>query len=530
MQILTDAFSLRIPGAIELVRLVLGVRWNVRTRRSLEDARREFSRAASQRSVWMHRLATSLMVQWRSLRRQALPHAAEAAGNAGPLAHASRRTRRVLRPTGLVGPPLPTLSERAAVAARAVWRDIDHRQCVLWMDNWCMLRWGTDPANPDYSQNVTALAVLNLDALLNRPVVTRSATVPDFPGHPDIGYLLRHAAGAAALCVSGATRLHSTVAAINRERLGRHDVRVPLDLVRTGMRSLQWRALSLAEQTVSSNVDLLRLMASVREIQRRTSHPLPLLVDENVHYRLLRMMYATSFETYDVRRYLGDVPLVYGIWHAYKHTLLVVYRAYLPVLVHLENPRGMQANTVGRTHRKVLFMEKMFAALLLCRPQVESHLEASVSAIRAVRGGTRSPSYATQLVLGLHDLLTFYVPALLQLGYKVRECTWNGRPEGRVRGDTARVVLEHSLLIQVHLLQDWSARTEYVRTISCALAYWQPWFSRLPGCVFVEESGEALLSRLAGQCQPNFSCVLNVTSIKAKSFLPYMFFDVQNTL
>ena len=54
------------------------------------------------------------------------------------------------------------------------------------------------------------------------------------------------------------------------------------------------------------------------------------------------------------------------------------------------------------------------------------------------------------------------------------------------------MVLEQCLLLQVHLQEDWRARTSYVRTIALALTTWQPWMSRLPGCVFVEESCEAM--------------------------------------
>ena len=498
--ILTDALVHQRTGAVELVRLVLGIRWNARTRRTLEDVRREFSRASSRRAHWLQRLGTSLITHWRVLRRDARPLARDRPSSTGPLALAPRRVQRLLRPAGLTGPPLRTLAERAAVAARAVWDFVDHHQCVLWLDNWCMLRWGTDPTNPEYTQNVTALAVLNLDTLLERPVATRGTTIPPFPGHPDLGYLLGHAQGAAALCTTGAARLHGRVAAINQTNLGVTDVRVPLDVQRTGMRSLRWHPLSLTEQTVSANVDLLELLETARQVQRRTTRQLPLLVDENIHYRVLRLLYATPFQDYDVRRYLADLPLVYGIWHAYKHTLLVVYRAYLPVLVHLEGLRGIQANSTGRSHRKVLYLEKLFAALLLCRPHVGDQLRARVEALRRSTS-TRICAYSVQLLFGLHDLVFFYVPALLQLGFKVRECAWNGRPEGQVRGDTARGVLEHALLIQVHLLQDWSARTEYVKTISCALACWQPWYSRLPGCVFVEEACEAMLSRLAALCR-----------------------------
>ena len=57
--------------------------------------------------------------------------------------------------------------------------------------------------------------------------------------------------------------------------------------------------------------------------------------------------------------------------------------------------------------------------------------------------------------------------------------------------------------MQCCLLGDFRAREEYCKTIAVALLLWQPWFDQLPGCCFVEESGKAMLSRLAGSCQRN---------------------------
>jgi hypothetical protein len=107
------------------------------------------------------------------------------------------------------------------------------------------------------------------------------------------------------------------------------------------------------------------------------------------------------------------------------------------------------------------------------------------------------------LRVGVRDLLEFYAPALLRIGVLVRQCTWNGGPQGTVKGDTAHEILRDCLFIQVHLLQDWEAQSGHMRTMAVALLMWQPWMSRLPGCAFVEESGEALLSRYAGACRRN---------------------------
>ena len=96
------------------------------------------------------------------------------------------------------------------------------------------------------------------------------------------------------------------------------------------------------------------------------------------------------------------------------------------------------------------------------------------------------------------------------LGHDVRELTWEGGVGGTVKGDVARRILQRSLGLQVHLLQDWECRAEYTRTLSVALLQWQPWMSALPGCCFVEESCEALLSRMVGRCRAN----TNLTSFE----------------
>ena len=107
----------------------------------------------------------------------------------------------------------------------------------------------------------------------------------------------------------------------------------------------------------------------------------------------------------------------------------------------------------------------------------------------------------TTLLLGLHDLLSFFVPAVFVLGCDVRELTWEGGVGGTATGLMAKRVLQRCLAVQVHLLQDWECQAEYTRTLSTALLQWHPWMSALPGCCFVEESCEALLSRMVGRCR-----------------------------
>ena len=114
-----------------------------------------------------------------------------------------------------------------------------------------------------------------------------------------------------------------------------------------------------------------------------------------------------------------------------------------------------------------------------------------------------SLAHGKALVLGLQSLMHFYVPALFAIGRGVRRLFWEGAVGGPATGLDARKVLEQCLNVHAHATGGWRCTAEYSRTLSVALLAWQPYFNDLPGCCFVEEAGEALLSRMAGRMKRN---------------------------
>jgi hypothetical protein len=138
----------------------------------------------------------------------------------------------------------------------------------------------------------------------------------------------------------------------------------------------------LSEHTVSANDALLLVLDQAMDIQVRSGLCMPLLVDENVHYRLLRLMYAKPYQCYDVQAYMRDMPLLFGIWHAYKHTVTVVYRTFFPVLGLLESPTGRPPLGEVCLTRKVVYMEKVFATLILCAEAVLPRVVAKIDVLR----------------------------------------------------------------------------------------------------------------------------------------------------
>ena len=90
-------------------------------------------------------------------------------------------------------------------------------------------------------------------------------------------------------------------------------IRVPLDIQRHGMRSLQWRPYVITPETVSSQRDLLSIVHGLRELHRHTRRVVPLLIDMDVHYRLMKLVYGQSFCAWDFGKHLSLTPLLYGV-------------------------------------------------------------------------------------------------------------------------------------------------------------------------------------------------------------------------
>ena len=103
------------------------------------------------------------------------------------------------------------------------------------------------------------------------------------------------------------------------------------------MRSLQWRPLNLLKEQVGLTVDLAHIVQRVVDLQATNGLVMPLLLDENIHYRLSRFMYGRSYAGWDVRALLRQVPLLYGIWHPYKQTLWIVHRCFFPIIAQVES-------------------------------------------------------------------------------------------------------------------------------------------------------------------------------------------------
>ena len=109
--------------------------------------------------------------------------------------------------------------------------------------------------------------------------------------------------------------------------------RVPLDQMRTGQTSATWFPFHVADCSVTGADGMLAMISFLQRTMLRQSNcpTVPLLVDENLWYRLLRMQYCKGFSAWDCGKWLARTPQLYAVWHPYKHVLVQLHRRFIPL-------------------------------------------------------------------------------------------------------------------------------------------------------------------------------------------------------
>ena len=368
--LLRDAFVAGEDCAATLLVMTLGIRGNRRTRKTLADVRQEWWRVTNTGApvrphkwyVQVTRVAFAQFQQWRAYAFPREPRAHQAA-----LTHGlSRAQRRMLRFTAVVEVELPTLREQAGKVATELWGKLQAEEAVLWVDNWYLQRFSPDPANPVRSLNVSVFGILFLESTRDAPAGrTRSNTLGTFGGYHTLSDLVRRVEFTDARIGDSLRHLCGKVMDINQVQLTGKEIRVPLDVHRAPRPARQWRGLMLSPKRVGTNTELVRVLEEVATLQRHSNKTLPLLVDEKVHYSVMRLLYSQTYRDFGGRRLLQQVPMLYGAWHPYKHCLTLVWRSFWPVIGLLDTCGTPAVGTSVKIVRKVVYMERMVAALLM---------------------------------------------------------------------------------------------------------------------------------------------------------------------
>ena len=525
------AGMLRVPSCPLwlLVDLVHAVRQHAGTRRTKAQVRAAL--LVDPLPKWLHQLLRQvlgvyLMLRHRAHDRARLPRLDPTGGLYVP-----RRLGHVLRAWGL--PPrtwitTARLRSRAAEQMKKVVETLRGTSAVMWVDNYYRPRLVLNPAVDHPTLNCTAMAVLNTTQLPRCP-----GLVPFAQWDPAREALVRALGNQWQLLHKEINRFHAF------KLKGELRVRVPLDLVRDqDVLSLQWTPFSLNGDAVGIQVGLLRTLRFCQHVASLARCPMPLLMDVDLHWRCLKLAYGERTQGYRVREVLGTtMPPLFGLWHAYKHTVTVVYRSFFPLLTYLAKG-SLPVGEKVRCFPKVREMELVYGAILRLDPQTSSRLkQAYLEAAREyaeVQQRLRQPVLRLDergqadlalpiaqamhmqkpteeevrrarmrmvLLRALYALVRQYVPACLYMGFLVREANWHGRAAGGGKG--ARQLLLTAVLVLMRLAEGGEHTVGYIRAMLMALLCWNSWFDALPLCCYSEEINEAGLARLDHDLQTN---------------------------
>ena len=258
------------PAAQLVLTFVQQLRFNKRTRHSLPAAKRQADKR------WVRILRQEGWNLYLLMRQRAVPNRKKTANTTGYLTQTERQTKGRL---GQADAAEETVDEQATAALKPTWSPVLSSCCVLWIDNWYRTQYRTHRDKGNWSQNCTAMTVLQLK---QRPTY--------WAGHPAIEDLAARMTTVARALQQGERRLPETL-----RDMGNADgcvpdtgnVRAPLN-VRTDARTVQapvWRPFALSKEKVTGGVGLLNLLHFAKDVAQQTNRVLPLLVD--IHYRIL---------------------------------------------------------------------------------------------------------------------------------------------------------------------------------------------------------------------------------------------------
>ena len=459
------------------------LRTNRRSRMSIDELRAKPTRRntrAAKDEVWM---------LYCIMRRRAAPYAL--VPEDAKLVDAGRQQVRRGVKQGLAHHSGHALPERAAARLAETWEWIRGSPCIAWIDNFYAGARGVQPDETN-DLNTTAIAIIRL-----------RSPFPYFHGQPSLTDMHRKVHRVGTVLRNTDVRFaevlrHMGVSVARSPKF--RNIRQPLDVVRDpqSVDGPQWRPLHLSAEQVTGTTGLVNVLQWLHDNRSHTAGLFPMLADENIHYRVLKLLYGNQMGRWDVPAKLRYIPLVYGVWHAYKVAVTVVFRKFLPFVSYLRYGTLGAGKTIG-TNPSLGLMERTIGCLLKCMgPHV---MGVRRKAQRADREASRSPTRRNLLRKGIARgmllLCTEYAPMLLYIGFLVREGSWNS-PGANTSNETA-IAVQKSVLCLLKHLNDRDTLLPYERTIGAALLYQTEWHEGLPGHAWVEEFGEALLSLLAAR-------------------------------
>ena len=469
-----------------------------RTHRTLENLRASYG----SNNNWTASLEIELWSLYRCMKKLHSPNTMVYPDSV--LDTVTREQRTALSGTGLVRPRKVNRAQLAAHMRAIILSRVRNFDIVVWMDNFNKQRYSRNPnEDRDRSINGTVTAVLQLPRLSLRPLP-----------YPSLKELVTRIQPLSIVLVAVMDGIRGLLTEVSREHLQFKDVRVPLDIRRSGVLPVPWLPAGIDAQNVGSAKGLLAGLEAIRQRYTAEARSVMVLVDVNIFYRGVKMFYSDTYAPFDFRRYFQRQPMVLGVWHSYKYVLCQFYIAFLPLLTCLEHGMAFTEDPCGihiPNRPKVILMEKVVLGLFLVSDGMKAFIKSELASIKkAAAEHPGNVQFASSLkhINALWSLLYEYVPVLFHLGRQVRTCHWGERTVQS--GMKAKDIHSLCLLAIIQLRRNVKGRREeYVSSLVMQLLMWSPFHSHIPAHGHSEEVLEAMLSRLSKRMRAD----LTATSI-----------------
>ena len=284
----------------------------------------------------------------------------------------TKSIRRKLAMAGECTFNAPTISALASDQALYLWDSFERQQIPPCFENCRRYINGVDPHSPDKSLNVTAVGVLHTTEL------------PQYHGLPGLY--------AVAQCIPGVVEyLVRCVGLLLRRSIVpdgcilRTWVRAPPNQARNVVVSLNWSPFLLSHLKCGSHVELLDIVRGLECLQMKTRRTVPFLIDMMIFYALVKMLFGASYAPWHVDQFLLGVPLLYGVWHPYKYSVEITYKAFASIIEFLEHGWDLKAGAVVPTKLKLRHMEKTIVGLFLATAANKARLHSTTQLSDAQR-------------------------------------------------------------------------------------------------------------------------------------------------
>ena len=270
------------------------------------------------------------------------------------------------------------------------------------------------------------------------------------------------------------------------------DIQCPLDTKRTQVSSPQWDPMMMSDFTASATSDLVKILHGTQSVSQRTHHHMPLLVDENIHYRLLKLVCGLSYAKVNVPMFLNRTPVLYP----YKYCTTLCWRRFYVVFIFLCYGR-LFAGKLVPSFPKRMYVERLVVVLVHVAHRWKNSPHQKLRNLRTVPPPNHAADKEPLMqVAGMIDLFYSYVPTVFVIACHVGNCHWGNYANSNM----STVLFSRCLHVYIRLRFGYEHKVEYVCTLMVArLLNHHPWFSHLPGLPSSEEPCEAMRSRVVAK-------------------------------